>query len=144
MTSHDTCTSGTYQILKVAALLRLKMEALIPAPAYCEARSVIKFLNTQSIAPIEFHRQLCHVYCHTQLDSQHMSCESSAGRCNHHPHYSPDLAPSDFDLFLHLKKFLPGQPQRFQNNRGRDECHGGSSPTGQNSKTQDIKVGSTI
>ncbi|KDR22070.1 hypothetical protein L798_02924, partial [Zootermopsis nevadensis] len=23
-----------------------------------------------------------------------------------HPPYSPDLAPSDFHLFLHLKKFL--------------------------------------
>jgi histone-lysine N-methyltransferase SETMAR len=29
------------------------------------------------------------------------------------PPYSPDLAPSDFHLFLHLKKFLAGQ--RFNN-----------------------------
>ena len=35
---------------------------------------------------------------------------------NHSP-YSPDLAPSDFHLFLHLKKFLFGQRQLqlFQN-----------------------------
>ncbi|GBM34890.1 hypothetical protein AVEN_132460-1, partial [Araneus ventricosus] len=26
-----------------------------------------------------------------------------------HPPYSPDLAPSDFQLFLHLKRFLSGQ-----------------------------------
>jgi len=26
-----------------------------------------------------------------------------------HPSYSPDLAPSDFHLFLHLKKFLSGK-----------------------------------
>jgi len=26
-----------------------------------------------------------------------------------HPPYSPDLAPSDFYLFLHLKSFLPGR-----------------------------------
>jgi len=26
-----------------------------------------------------------------------------------HPHYSPDLAPSDFHLFLHLKSFLAGR-----------------------------------
>jgi len=26
-----------------------------------------------------------------------------------HPHYSPDLAPSDFHLFLHLKSFLVGR-----------------------------------
>jgi len=30
-----------------------------------------------------------------------------------HPPYSPDLAPSDFHLFLHLKFFLAGQ--RFHN-----------------------------
>jgi hypothetical protein len=30
-----------------------------------------------------------------------------------HPPYSPDLAPSDFHLFLHLKKFH----QRFENDR---------------------------
>lgn len=39
-----------------------EMEALIPSPAACEVRSVIKFLNAQSIAPIDIHRQLCQVY----------------------------------------------------------------------------------
>ncbi|GFT40277.1 uncharacterized protein TNCV_627701 [Trichonephila clavipes] len=34
------------------------METLIPSPATCEVRSVIKFLNV----PIEIHRQLCQVY----------------------------------------------------------------------------------
>ena len=35
---------------------------------------------------------------------------------NHSP-YSPDLAPSDFYLFLYLKEFLSSQPQPFQNDR---------------------------
>ncbi|KAJ4447820.1 hypothetical protein ANN_09828 [Periplaneta americana] len=39
-----------------------EMEALIPSPAAYEVRSVIKFLNAQSIAPIEIHRQLCQIY----------------------------------------------------------------------------------
>ncbi|KAJ4430405.1 hypothetical protein ANN_22621 [Periplaneta americana] len=39
-----------------------EMEALIPSPAACEVRSVIKFFTAQSIAPIEIHRQLCQVY----------------------------------------------------------------------------------
>ncbi|KAJ4431887.1 hypothetical protein ANN_20493, partial [Periplaneta americana] len=39
-----------------------EMEALIPSPAACEVRSVIKFFNAQSIAPIEIDRQLCQVY----------------------------------------------------------------------------------
>jgi len=26
-----------------------------------------------------------------------------------HPTYSPDLAPNDFNLFLHLKSFLAGR-----------------------------------
>ena len=33
-----------------------------------------------------------------------------------HP-IAPDLAHSDFHLFSNLKKFLPGQRQRFQNDR---------------------------
>ena len=33
----------------------------------------------------------------------------------HHPPYAPDLAPSDFHLFLNLKKFMSGQRQHFQN-----------------------------
>ena len=34
-----------------------------------------------------------------------------------HPPYSPDLAPSDFHLLLHLKKFLFSQGRRFQNDK---------------------------
>ena len=56
---YDACTSGTYRVLTVASLHRLKMEAFILAPADCEVRFVIKFLNAQSIAPIEILRQLC-------------------------------------------------------------------------------------
>ena len=81
MTSHDTCTSGTSQIPTIASLLWLKMEILIPPCADCEVWSVIKYLNAQSIAPIEIHRQLCQVYDHIRLDDQHISCRSSAGRC---------------------------------------------------------------
>ena len=57
------------------------MEALIPVPTDCEVRSMIKFLNAQSIALIVIHRELCQVYGHTQLDGQYISCRSSAGRC---------------------------------------------------------------
>ena len=81
MTSHDACTSGTSLVLTVASLQRFKMEALILAPDDYEVWSLIKFLNAQSISPIEVYRQLCHVYGHTRLDSQHISCRSSAGRC---------------------------------------------------------------
>ena len=111
MMSHYTCTSGTFQVLTVALLQRLKMEVLILSPANCEVQSMIKFLNAQSIAPIEIHRQLCQVYGHTWLDSKQISCRSSP--------YSPYLV-SCFHHFLHLKKFLSGQRQCFQNNR---ECH---------------------
>ena len=56
--SHDACTSGTYRVLIVASLQRLKMEVLIPAPADSEVWSVI-VLNAQSIAPIEmYHNKL--------------------------------------------------------------------------------------
>ena len=47
----------------------------------------------------------------------HISCRSSAESAYHHPLYSPDFAPSDFHLFLHLKKLLSGLRQRFGNDR---------------------------
>ena len=81
MTSHDACTSRTSWVLTVASLQRLKMGALIPAPADCEVRSLIKFLNAQSIAPIEIHRQLCQIYGHSRLHGQHISCRFSLGSC---------------------------------------------------------------
>ena len=37
--------------------------------------------------------------------------------CAYHPPYSPDIAPSDFHLFLQLKKILSGQRQRFQSDK---------------------------
>ena len=59
LSTHGTCTSGTFRVLTVASLQRLKMEALVPVPTDCEVRSVIKVLNVQGIAPFEIHRQLC-------------------------------------------------------------------------------------
>ena len=63
------------------------MEALIPAPADCEVRSVIKFLNAQNIAPIEIHRQLCRVYGPNVMSKQMVRrwCRQfSAGRQSVH------------------------------------------------------------
>ena len=77
MLSHDACTSGTSQVLTIASLQRLKMEALIPAPTDSEVQSVMKFLNAQSIAAIEI-RQMSQVHGHTQLNGQHIFCKSSA------------------------------------------------------------------
>ena len=58
MTLHDACTNRTSRVLTVASLQRLKMKVLIPAPADCEVRSVMKFLNAQSRSQIEIHCQL--------------------------------------------------------------------------------------
>ena len=88
MTLHDACTSWTSQILGVASLQRLKMEALIPAPADYEVRSVIKFLNAQCKALIKIRHQLCQIFgpnmmrkqmvCHWcrqfTADRQHVHC----------------------------------------------------------------------
>ena len=54
---------------------------------------------------------------HTARRSTHLLQEFCWEVFNHHLPYSPDLAPSDFHLLLHLKKFLSSQCQRFQNNR---------------------------
>ncbi|KAJ4427319.1 hypothetical protein ANN_24939 [Periplaneta americana] len=64
-----------------------EMEALIPSPAACEVRSVIKFFNAQSIAPIEIHRQLCQVYGPNIMSKQmvHRWCRQfSEGRQSVH------------------------------------------------------------
>ena len=139
-TSHGACTSGTSRALTVASLQRLRMEALIPAPANCEVRSVIKFLNAKIITPIEIQRHLCQVYGRTRLDSHHISCRSSARRCLIIIYSITRTSWSDFHLLLHLKKFLSGQRQRFQNDRGGDECYSGSNSRRQTSTTQDTKV----
>ena len=54
----------------VASLQRLRVTALVPAPADCEVRSITKVFNAQSIEPIVIHRQLCQVYGHTRPDDQ--------------------------------------------------------------------------
>ncbi|KAJ4439498.1 hypothetical protein ANN_07622 [Periplaneta americana] len=56
------CQPDRSRLVPVAWQQWSEMEALIPSPAACEVRSVIKFFNAQSIAPIEIHRQLCQVY----------------------------------------------------------------------------------
>ena len=116
MTSHEACTSGTSLVLTVASLQRLKLEALIPAPADCEVRSVIQFLKNKrrgmlSAGVVSLHDN---ARPHTTRRSTHLLQEFSWEVFNHPPHIA-DLAPSDFHLFLHLKKFLYGQ--RFQNDR---------------------------
>ncbi|KAJ4445410.1 hypothetical protein ANN_07215 [Periplaneta americana] len=71
VTWQSNAPGGTSRLLAaVASLLWLKMAALIPSHADCEIRSVIKFLNVQSIAPIEIHRQLCEVYGPDVLSKQ--------------------------------------------------------------------------
>jgi histone-lysine N-methyltransferase SETMAR len=55
------------------------MSKKIKNAANCEVRAVIWFLNAQNALDVLFH-----------------------------PPYSPDLVPSDFHLFTHLKQFLGG------------------------------------
>ncbi|GFU95882.1 histone-lysine N-methyltransferase SETMAR [Trichonephila clavipes] len=52
--------------------------------------------------PIEIYLQICEF-------TDKPSYEDLAGTCIGHPSYSPDLTPSDFHLFLHLKSFLAGK-----------------------------------
>ena len=117
MPSQDACTSGTYRVLTVASFQRLMMEALIPAPADCEMRSLTKLLKALRIAPIEIHRQLCQVYGHTRLDGPDISCRISAGGCLFIIHPISRTSRPVIFIILYLKKFLFGQRQRFQNTR---------------------------
>ena len=121
MMPHDTCIS---RVFTVALLQRLKMEALIPAPADCEVRSSIKFLKNKQRGMPNAGVVLLHDNSRPHADrrSTHFLQEFSWEVFNHPP-YSPDLAPCGFHIFLHLEKFLSGESQRFHNDRGEDDCH---------------------
>ena len=84
-------------------------------------RSVIKLLNAHSIALIEIQSRARSMARHGWTVNT-----SPAGVdwevFNHHPPYSSVLAPSDFLFVLRLKKFLPDQRQRFQNNKEAEMC----------------------
>ena len=86
-------------------------EALIPAPGDREVRSAITFLRNKRRGMLNAGVILLHDNARW---STHLLQEFSWEVFNH-PLYSPDLVPSDFHSFLHLKKFLSGQRQRFQN-----------------------------
>ena len=85
------------------------MEALISAPADGECTEHSADRNSSPTVP--------DLWPHTARRSTHLLQEFGWEVFNHYPPYSPDLAPNDFHIFLNLKKFLPGQPQRFQKDR---------------------------
>ena len=91
------------------------MEALIPAPAVCEVRSLIKFLKNKRRGMLSAGVFLLHDNArqHVTRRSIHLLQEFS-GEVFNHPPYTPYLAPCD-SHFLHLKKFLSAQCLCFQN-----------------------------
>ena len=111
---------------------RLKMEALIPAYADCEVWCMIKFLNALSITPIEIHRQLCqqsfpadfpvlvaqnyHEAPVVQKIVRQVGVKATDTRTQSKAH-GVSIDNIVVHHFLHLKKFLSGQRQRFQNDR---------------------------
>ncbi|KAJ4444382.1 hypothetical protein ANN_06174 [Periplaneta americana] len=84
--------SRTSQVLSVASLHWLKMDAPIPAPATCEVQSVMKFLNAQGIAPIEIYRQLCQFYGQADVDTT----DSTAQEQLRHESQTPPITPDNF------------------------------------------------
>ena len=159
MTSHDACTSGTTRVLTVASLQRLKMEALIPAPPTVKCDLWQSFWMHRAQRPSKFivscarsmgltsrESRWCIVGADNlqQVDNTCMMRRTVGG----HPSLRTtlwslcgNLAPSDFHLFLHLKKFLSCQRQRFKEwRRGGDECHKEvSNPRQQTSTTDGYK-----
>jgi hypothetical protein len=92
--------------------------------------SLIWFLNSTNFRPAKIHRQIVKVYgegtmnkgnarkwcrlfkdgrtnMHEEEWSKHALHEHLKQVIFEHPPDSPDLAPSDYNLFLHLKKLLP-------------------------------------
>ncbi|GBM03674.1 hypothetical protein AVEN_134904-1 [Araneus ventricosus] len=59
-----------------------------------------------------------HDVWHTQQLLQQLCCEVFV-----HPTYKPDLAPSDYRLFQHLKRFMSKQNFRSDDDLQIDGCH---------------------
>ncbi|GBM08654.1 hypothetical protein AVEN_52487-1 [Araneus ventricosus] len=95
----------------------------IADPADCEVCSVIRFLNAKSVKPAEIHHQLVQIYGENVMTDgmvRKWVRQFNDGRTNVHdearsgrsfvvndgweqfdqPPCSPDLAPSDYDLYL--------------------------------------------
>jgi len=74
------------------------MELLLAAPARCEVRAVIRFLNAKGVKPIEIHRQLTEVYGESCMDVKNVRkwCrEFTAGRTEIHDERSGRPSISD-------------------------------------------------
>ena len=84
---------------------------------YCSAIYHIVFECIEHSADRNSLSALPGLWPHTARRKTHLQQEFGWEVFNHHPSYSPDRTPSDFHLFFHLKKFLSGQRQRFQNDR---------------------------
>ena len=115
MTSYDARTSGTSHSSIVAAV-----EDGGSYSSTCQLWSADcdkGFECTEHSADPNSSSAVPGLWSHTAQRSTHLLQEFGWEVFNHQPPYSPDLAPSDFHLFLHLKKFLSGQRQRFQNDR---------------------------
>ena len=124
MTSHNTCSSWTSRVLIVASLQRLKMVALIPTPANCEVRSVMKIFKNKQSGMLNVGVVLLNdKFGHTRLDGQHISCRRSTGKCliihpiarTSHPVIS---------IFFKCKEIsVPAASAFSEWQRGGDECH---------------------
>ena len=105
----------------------------VNAERYCETLRILRrAIQNKRRGMFTADVDLLHDNVRTHTARRSIYCRNSAGRCLiihpivrtsrpviyiNHPPYSPDLAPIDFHLSLHLKKFLSGQRQRFQNDR---------------------------
>ena len=95
---------------------------MVNAERYCETLQKLRWAvqnKRRGILSAGVVFLLDNAWPHTARRSKHLLQEFSWKMFNHLP-YSLDLAPNDFHLFLHLKKFLSGQLHRFQNNRKED------------------------
>lgn len=88
----------------------------------------IQFLNAKNVHLAEIHRQIVHVYGEGAVNEGNVRkcvscsnvheevkkwvCKQFKWEIFKHAAYSPNLVPRDYQVFLHLKKFLAGQSVR--------------------------------
>ena len=141
MTSHDASTIGTSRVITVASLQRLKIEALIPAPA-----------NTQSRAQIEIHRQLWQQSFPTDFPllvpqncreappvlkiERQVGAKTTYTRSQIKAH---GVSIDNCGLSSLIHQEIPVRSAFSEWQRGEDECHSGSKPICQTSTIHGYK-----
>ena len=142
--SHATSICETSWVLTVASLQRLKMKGFIPAPAdwgaICDKVFEKKKKTNSAGCLVPVLSSCTKPLGHTRLDSQYISCRSSAGRCLIIIYPIVWASRPVISIFSYTSNSCPVSVSVFRmTERRRWVLHSGSNPRQQTFTTQIYK-----